>query len=66
VRSNVKPGITGLAQVRGFRGETKTTAELINRVESDIHYLENWSFTMDCWIIVRTGAQMLLPPSTAY
>jgi putative colanic acid biosynthesis UDP-glucose lipid carrier transferase len=66
VRGNVKPGITGLAQVRGFRGETKTTAELVNRVESDIHYLENWSFTMDCWIICRTGIQVLVPPSTAY
>jgi exopolysaccharide biosynthesis polyprenyl glycosylphosphotransferase len=66
VRGNVKPGITGLAQVRGFRGETRTTSELINRVESDIHYLENWSFMMDCWIILRTGAQMLFPPPTAY
>jgi len=66
VRGNVKPGITGLAQVRGFRGETRTTAQLINRVESDIHYLENWSFMMDCWIILRTGAQVLFPPPTAY
>ena len=66
VRGNVKPGITGLAQVRGFRGETKTTNELVNRVESDIYYLENWSFTMDCWIIIRTGLQVLIPPPTAY
>lgn len=66
VRGNVKPGITGLAQVRGFRGETRTPAELIKRVESDIHYLENWSFTMDCWIICRTAIQVVFPPSTAY
>jgi lipopolysaccharide/colanic/teichoic acid biosynthesis glycosyltransferase len=62
----VKPGITGLAQVRGFRGETRTPAELIKRVENDIHYLENWSFTMDCWIICRTAIQVVFPPSTAY
>jgi exopolysaccharide biosynthesis polyprenyl glycosylphosphotransferase len=66
VRSNVKPGITGLAQVRGFRGETRTTEELIQRIESDIHYIENWSFTMDCWIIFRTAVQVILPPPKAY
>jgi putative colanic acid biosynthesis UDP-glucose lipid carrier transferase len=65
VRGNVKPGITGLAQVRGFRGETKTTTDVIKRVESDIQYLENWSFLMDCWIILRTAAQMVFPPRTA-
>ncbi|MBC8096522.1 MAG: exopolysaccharide biosynthesis polyprenyl glycosylphosphotransferase [Akkermansiaceae bacterium] len=66
VRGNVKPGITGLAQVRGYRGETRTTIDVINRVESDIHYLENWSFMMDCWIIVRTAKQLVMPPPTAY
>jgi len=65
VRRNVKPGITGLAQVRGFRGETKTTADVIKRVESDIYYLENWTFFMDCWIILRTALQVLIPPRTA-
>ncbi len=66
VRGNVKPGITGLAQVRGFRGETRTPADVIKRVESDIQYLENWSFVMDCWIILRTAKQLVAPPSTAY
>ncbi len=66
VRGNVKPGITGLAQVRGFRGETKTPADMVRRVESDIHYLENWSFLMDCWIILRTAKQLVIPPPTAY
>jgi putative colanic acid biosynthesis UDP-glucose lipid carrier transferase len=66
VRGNVKPGITGLAQVRGLRGETKTAAEVIKRVESDIHYLENWSFLMDCWIILRTATQVVSPPPTAF
>jgi exopolysaccharide biosynthesis polyprenyl glycosylphosphotransferase len=65
VRSYVKPGITGLAQVRGFRGETKTSSDVVNRVESDIQYLENWSFLMDCWIILRTVAQVAFPPRTA-
>jgi len=66
VRGNIKPGITGLAQVRGFRGETKTTVDLISRIESDIYYLENWSFTMDCWIILRTIVQVVFPGATAY
>jgi exopolysaccharide biosynthesis polyprenyl glycosylphosphotransferase len=65
VRGTIKPGITGLAQVRGFRGETKTTNDVVKRVESDIYYLENWSFLMDCWIIVRTAVQVVFPPSTA-
>ena len=65
VRRNVKPGITGLAQVRGFRGETKTHEDVAKRVESDIHYLENWSFLMDCWIIMRTALQVVFPPRTA-
>jgi exopolysaccharide biosynthesis polyprenyl glycosylphosphotransferase len=65
VRRNVKPGITGLAQVRGFRGEIKKEADVINRVESDIHYLENWSFFLDCWIIFRTALQFFSPPRTA-
>src|SRR3569623_502909 len=45
IRSRVKPGITGLAQVRGFRGQTRTEADIIRRVESDISYLETWSFS---------------------
>jgi len=65
VRGNIKPGITGLAQVRGFRGETRTASDVIKRVESDIQYLENWSFLMDCWIIVRTVTQLVFPPPTA-
>jgi exopolysaccharide biosynthesis polyprenyl glycosylphosphotransferase len=66
VRGSVKPGITGLAQVRGFRGETKTPEDVIRRVESDIYYLENWSFFMDCWIILRTATQVIRPPATAF
>lgn len=66
VRSMVKPGISGLAQVRGYRGEMRTELDIIRRVSSDIDYLENWSFLLDCWIILRTVSQVFFPPRTAY
>ncbi|MBI1840584.1 MAG: exopolysaccharide biosynthesis polyprenyl glycosylphosphotransferase, partial [Verrucomicrobia bacterium] len=66
VRSMVKPGISGLAQVRGYRGEMRTELDIIRRVSSDIDYLENWSFFLDCWIILRTVTQLFFPPKTAY
>jgi putative colanic acid biosynthesis UDP-glucose lipid carrier transferase len=66
VRSLVKPGITGLAQVRGFRGEAITDRDVIGRVESDVYYLENWSFSMEWSIIFKTALQVVLPPKTAY
>ena len=66
VRSHVKPGITGLAQVRGYRGETRSQEDVIKRVESDILYLENWSFALDCRIIFATIFHVVGPPKTAY
>ena len=66
VRKFVKPGITGLAQVNGFRGETKDNEDLIRRIEFDIEYLENWSLGADLAIIGRTGMQVIVPPRTAY
>lgn len=66
IRSFVKPGITGLAQVRGFRGEAKNKGELIARVVSDLHYIENWSLSQDILIVLRTAVQMIFPPRTAY
>jgi exopolysaccharide biosynthesis polyprenyl glycosylphosphotransferase len=66
VRSFVKPGITGLAQINGFRGETRTNAHIIDRVESDVFYLENWSILLDLIIVLKTIPQMILPPKTAY
>ncbi|PTT02670.1 undecaprenyl-phosphate glucose phosphotransferase [Pedobacter sp. HMWF019] len=54
VRQLLKPGITGLAQVNGFRGETKTKEAMEDRVKFDIHYLENWSSMMDVKIIFMT------------
>lgn len=54
VRHFMKPGITGWAQVKGHRGETKTTDDMMNRVEADVWYLENWSFLLDLKIIFLT------------
>ena len=54
VRHKVTPGITGLAQVRGHRGETATIEEMRKRVESDLEYLRNWSLELDIRIIFRT------------
>jgi putative colanic acid biosynthesis UDP-glucose lipid carrier transferase len=53
-RHNIKPGITGLAQVRGFRGETQQIEKMIMRVESDIEYINHWSLWLDLSILVRT------------
>jgi putative colanic acid biosynthesis UDP-glucose lipid carrier transferase len=53
-RHNIKPGITGLAQVRGLRGETKDIKRMMQRVESDIEYINNWSLWLDLSILLRT------------
>ncbi|HEY2124012.1 MAG TPA: sugar transferase, partial [Chthoniobacterales bacterium] len=66
VRSFVKPGITGLAQVRGYRGEARDNSDIENRVACDIEYLENWNVSLECAIILRTFAQVIAPPPTAY
>ena len=66
VRTFVKPGITGLAQVRGFRGEARDNSDIENRITCDIEYLENWNLSLECGIILRTFAQLIFPPRTAY
>jgi Undecaprenyl-phosphate glucose phosphotransferase len=53
-RHNVKPGITGWAQVHGFRGETDTDEKMRKRVEYDLQYIDNWSMTLDLQILIRT------------
>ena len=53
-RHKIKPGITGLAQVRGFRGETTKVDQMAKRVESDLEYINNWSIWLDMIIIIRT------------
>jgi lipopolysaccharide/colanic/teichoic acid biosynthesis glycosyltransferase len=53
-RHNVKPGITGWAQVNGARGETDTLEKMQQRVEYDLYYIDNWSFLFDIKILVMT------------
>ncbi len=65
VRTYVKPGVTGLAQARGFRGDARTPEQVVQRMEADVQYLENWSFWLDCWLIFRTALQVIRPPKTA-
>jgi Undecaprenyl-phosphate glucose phosphotransferase len=54
-RHRVKPGITGWAQVNGWRGPTETTEQIKARVEHDLYYIENWSLTLDLVILVKTA-----------
>ena len=54
VRHKVKPGITGWAQVNGWRGDTHNEASLIGRLEHDLYYIDNWSVLLDLSIILRT------------
>lgn len=54
VRHLIKPGITGWAQINGFRGETKELWQMEGRVERDIWYLEHWTFMLDLYIIYKT------------
>ncbi len=54
VRHKVKPGITGWAQVNGWRGETRDEADLLGRLEHDLYYIDNWSLLLDASIMLRT------------
>ena len=53
-RHRIKPGITGLAQIQGLRGETETIDKMRKRVERDIQYINDWSILHDLWIVIRT------------
>jgi Undecaprenyl-phosphate glucose phosphotransferase len=53
-RHKVKPGMTGWAQINGWRGETDTAEKIERRVEHDLYYIENWSLTFDLYILART------------
>ena len=66
VRHFIKPGITGLAQVSGFRGEVEDNKFIINRVKYDIYYLENWSILMDLRIVFKTVFDALGGDDKAY
>ena len=66
VRHYVKPGITGLAQVKGFRGEIVRKMDIINRVRMDIFYVEKWSLLMDIKIIGQTIKNVIYGEEKAY
>lgn len=66
VRHLVKPGVTGWAQVTGYRGETKTLEQMEGRVKRDVWYIENWSFFLDLKIIVVTVLNMFRGEKNAY
>jgi putative colanic acid biosynthesis UDP-glucose lipid carrier transferase len=65
-RHIVKPGVTGLAQVGGYRGEIKKRSDIKNRVRLDIFYIENWSFFLDIKIIVQTVLNVFKGEEKAY
>ena len=66
VRHFIKPGITGWAQVTGFRGETRELEDMEGRVKADIWYMEHWSFLLDLYIIYKTVANALHKDQKAY
>jgi putative colanic acid biosynthesis UDP-glucose lipid carrier transferase len=66
VRHFVKPGLTGWAQVNGFRGATRDSEQMERRIDHDLYYIENWSFLFDLNIIGKTVATMLKGDENAY
>lgn len=66
IRLYVKPGITGLAQVKGYRGEISTDEDMINRIKYDVFYIENWSLLLDLKIIVQTVVNIFQGEEKAY
>lgn len=66
VRHFCRPGITGWAQVTGFRGETKELWQMEERIRRDIWYLENWTFWLDLKIILKTALTIIRPDKKAY
>ena len=66
IRHKVRPGITGLAQVSGCRGETDTLDKMRARIDWDLHYLRNWSLRLDLWIILRTVVTVVKGDRQAY
>ncbi len=66
IRHFVKPGLTGLAQVNGFRGEVTDDESIKQRVKMDIAYINSWSIVMDVEIILKTVSELFSPPDSAY
>ena len=65
-RHRIMPGITGLAQVRGFRGEIENNSDIIGRVKLDLFYIQNWSVLLDLKIIVMTLVKLVVGDEKAY
>jgi putative colanic acid biosynthesis UDP-glucose lipid carrier transferase len=66
LRHTIKPGITGWAQVLGFRGQTEELWQMEKRVENDVWYAENWTFFLDLKIIIRTVINAFKGEENAY
>jgi putative colanic acid biosysnthesis UDP-glucose lipid carrier transferase len=66
IRHHVKPGVTGLAQVRGYRGEIETDEDMVNRIKFDVYYIENWSLWIDIKIIFLTVINIFKGEEKAY
>ncbi|MEM6279263.1 MAG: exopolysaccharide biosynthesis polyprenyl glycosylphosphotransferase [Verrucomicrobiota bacterium] len=65
MRNLAKPGLTGLAQSRGWRGETRDETQLRNRIRLDLFYIQNWSLLLDFRIMGETTRQLFKPPKSA-
>ena len=66
VRHFIKPGITGLAQVKGYRGEIESNSDIVNRIKFDVNYIENWSLLLDVKIITLTVFNLFKGDKKAY
>lgn len=65
-RHRVKPGMTGWAQINGWRGETDTIDKIMQRVNHDLHYIEHWSILFDLYIVVMTPISLISKNENAY
>ena len=65
-RHKVKPGITGWAQIHGWRGETDTVDKIMQRVQHDLYYIEKWSILLDLYIVLMTPISLFTKSETAY
>src|SRR5690606_8352715 len=66
LRHKIRPGITGLAQVSGFRGEIENDFQIRSRVKLDYFYIHNWSFLLDMSILVKTLRELIFHRENAY
>jgi lipopolysaccharide/colanic/teichoic acid biosynthesis glycosyltransferase len=65
-RHRVKPGITGWAQINGWRGEIDNEEKIQKRVEFDLYYIENWSVLFDLYILAKTPMALMTKNENAY